>query len=121
MKLLESLKKIPKEHHNLNVFYSYPKDIFKITEVYSEVFSFYEKDKKDTYQSIHLKFKSSNIFQDSPSKPITVIELIEILERLKNDTVTDTLIFYISSLDLVYDCYKEIEYNTEGEFPCYII
>ena len=121
MNLLENLKKIPKDKRNLNVYYHYPKDVFGITEITSEIVSFYEKDKDLKYQSIFFKYKSENIFKEEKPKQLTVNDVIEILENTINENMTDYRLFYISSVDLIYDCSDNVYFDDSGDEPCYVI
>ncbi len=121
MNLLENLKKIPKDKRNLNVYYHYPKDVFGITEITSEIVSFYEKDKDLKYQSIFFKYKSENIFKEEKPKQLTVNDVIEILENTINENMTDYRLFYINSVEWVYECSDNISYDDSGNEPCYVI
>lgn len=121
MNILENLKKIPKDKRNLNVYYHYPKDVFGITEITSEIVSFYEADKNLKYQSIFFKYNSENIFKEEKTKQLTVNDIIEILENTINENIADYRLFYISSVDLIYDCSDEIYFDNSGDEPCYVI
>ena len=121
MRLLENLKKIPKNKRNLNVYYHYPKDVFGITEITSEIVSFYEADKDLKYQSIFFKYNSENIFKEEKPKQLTVNNIIEILENTINENIADYRLFYISSVDLIYDCSDEVYFDNSGDEPCYVI
>tara|TARA_B100000073_G_C23742609_1_gene574190 strand:- start:2846 stop:3217 length:372 start_codon:yes stop_codon:yes gene_type:complete len=121
MNLLENLKKIPKDKRNLNVYYHYPKDVFGITEITSEIVSFHEADKDLKYQSIFFKYNSENIFKEEKTKQLTVNDIIEILENTINENIADYRLFYISSVDLIYDCSAEVYFDNSGDEPCYVI
>jgi len=121
MNLLENLKKIPKDKRNLNVYYHYPKDVFGITEITSEIVSFHEADKNLKYQSIFFKYNSENIFKEEKTKQLTVNDIIEILENTINENIADYRLFYISSVDLIYDCSDEVYFDNSGDEPCYVI
>lgn len=121
MNLLENLKKIPKDKRNLNVYYHYPKDVFGITEITSEIVSFHEADKDLKYQSIFFKYNSENIFKEEKTKQLTVNDIIEILENTINENMTDYRLFYISSVDLIYDCSDNVYFDDSGDEPCYVI
>tara|TARA_Y100000588_G_scaffold221434_1_gene235310 strand:+ start:38561 stop:38932 length:372 start_codon:yes stop_codon:yes gene_type:complete len=121
MNILENLKKIPKDKRNLNIYYHYPKDVFGITEITSEIVSFYEKDKDLKYQSIFFKYNSENIFKKEKPKQLTVNDFIEILENTINENMTDYRLFYINSVDWVYECSDNISYDDSGNEPCYVI
>jgi hypothetical protein len=124
MDLLKKLKNIPNDKRHLNLYHHYPKKYFRITEISSEIVSFYEKDKNLKYQSIFFKYDSENIFTKDKVKPLTINDIIEILENTINENVTDHRFFYIGMSDLVYQCSDTISYNTdeEGENECcYVI
>jgi predicted RNA-binding protein with EMAP domain len=121
MNILKALKQIPEDKQNLKLFYFSPKEVFRITEISSEIVSFYEKKKDYKYQSIFFKYNSENIFKEEEKKSITIAEIIEILENTINDNVTDLRMFYVASYDLVYEISTDITYNESGDEPCYVI
>lgn len=121
MNLLKKLKEIPKDKRNLNVFYQYPKDVFGITEITSEIVSFYEKDKALKYQSIFFKYNSENIFKEEQPKQLTVNDIIEILENTINENMTDYRLFYINSVNWIYNCSDNVIFVDSGDEPCYVI
>jgi predicted RNA-binding protein with EMAP domain len=121
MNILKALKQIPEDKQNLKLFYFSPKEVFRITEISSEIVSFYEKKKDYKYQSIFFKYNSENIFKEEEKKSLTIAEIIEILENTINDNVTDLRMFYVASYDLVYEISTDITYNESGDEPCYVI
>jgi predicted RNA-binding protein with EMAP domain len=121
MNILKALKQIPEDKQNLKLFYFSPKEVFRITEISSEIVSFYEKKKDYKYQSIFFKYNSENIFKEEEKKSLTIAEIIEILENTINNNVTDLRMFYVASYDLVYEISTDITYNESGDEPCYVI
>lgn len=124
MNLLKKLKNIPEDKRHLNLYHHYPKEVYRITEISSEIVNFYDKDKTLKYQSIFFKFNRENIFTEDKVKPLTVNDVIEILENTINENVTDYRFFYVGMSDLVYDCSDTISYNTDVDDEneiCYVI
>lgn len=121
MNILDSLKLIPKEHHNLKIYHKYPKEVFKITEIHSEIFNFYDKDPSKKYQVIFFADNEKSCIDNSRLESLTVGEVIELLEKTISKNVLDIRFLYLSWIKYTYSCSNKVLYTEEGENPCYII